>query len=413
MSLYKELKERGLIQDSTEGLQEVLDKEKPAFYIGADPTADSLHLGNLLGYITARRLADYGLKPILIVGGGTGRIGDPKPDAERALLDEETLKKNKSAIEKQVKRLLQVDDLLVFDNYKWLGKFSLLDFLRDIGKNFTVNNLIKKDAIAERLKSDIGLSYTEFAYPLLQATDFYYLFENYNCRLQIGGSDQWGNIVAGVDLIRKKTGQKAHAFTFPLLVDKTTGKKFGKSEGNAVWLDENKTSPFKLYQFFINQPDEMMRELFLKLSLKSLDEIEDILDRWKDEPETRLAQKELGFEIVYFVHGGQKAQAAKEVSEILFGGAFETLSKETREMLIAEAPSYNFKSLQAGDIAELIIEVGLAKSKREAREFLQNGAVKNFDEKLSLDFSPEKLKFIDGVSIIKRGKKNLAVLYKK
>ncbi len=412
MSLYKELKERKLIQDSTENLQEVLDKEKPVFYIGADPTADSLHLGNLLGYITARRLADAGLKPILIVGGGTGRIGDPKPDAERALLDEETLNKNKNSIEKQVKNLLKVDDLLVIDNYEWLGKFSLLDFLRDIGKNFTVNNLVKKDAIAERLKSDIGLSYTEFAYPLLQATDFYHLFVNYNCKLQIGGSDQWGNIVAGVDLIRKKTGKKAYAFTFPLLIDKATGKKFGKSEGNAVWLDENKTSAFKLYQFFINQPDEMMDELFLKLSLKSLNEIRDITSSWRKSPETRLAQKELGFEIVSFVHGEQKAQSAKEVSEILFGKSFNALSKETKDMLVSEAPSFDFRSLQAKDMIELLIETELAKSKREAREFLQSGAVKNFDEKLSLDASLEELRFIDGVSIIKRGKKNLIVLYK-
>ncbi len=412
MSLYKDLKDRGLIQDATENLQKILDEQKVTFYIGADPTADSLHIGHLLGYITAKRLTDAGHKAILIIGGGTSRIGDPKPDAERPLLSEEEVEKNKKALVAQVKKLLGKDTQVV-DNYEWLGDLKLISFLRDIGKHFTVNNLIKKDAISARLKSDIGLSYTEFAYPLLQATDFLELFRRYNCILQIGGSDQWGNIVAGVELIRKKECKEAHAFTIPLLVDKSTGKKFGKSEGNAIWLDENKTSAYKLYQFFINQPDEMMEDLFLKLSLRPLQDIEDIIAKWKKEPHKRLAQKELGFEIVSFVHGEQKAKSARKVSEILFGEGFDELDLDTKEMLISEAPSFDFEKLQAEGLLDLLVKTKLANSKREAKEFLQNGAVKNFDKKLSFESGIDEIDFISDISIIKRGKKNLAVLYKK
>ena len=410
MKLSEELKKRGLIQDSTENIEKVLDEEKPAFYIGADPTADSLHVGHLLGLLTARRLALAGLKPILLVGGGTGRIGDPKPDAERTLLDEETIDKNASAISKQVKRILDLENLQVVNNYEWLGSWNLIDFLRDIGKNFTVNNLIKKEAIKARLESDIGLSYTEFAYPLLQATDFLELFDRYGCRLQIGGSDQWGNITAGVDLIRRLRGKEAHAFTFPLLIDKASGKKFGKSEGNAVWLDKNKTSVYKFYQFFINVSDESVEDLLLKLTFLSLDDISSIINTWQEAPHERLAQKTLAFEVTKYVHGEAEAQNAKKVSEILFSGNFEQISKEEKEMLIAEAPSFALSELPKGFV-EALVKMNLASSKREAREFLQNGAVKIFDKKVSLDYKIDSADFKDGVLIVKRGKKNIAVIY--
>ena len=408
MKLSQELRKRGLIHDATENIDEVLDSQKPVFYLGADPTADSLHVGHLLTYITAKRLVDAGLSAILIVGGGTGRIGDPKPNAERVLLDEKEINKNLKALKKQVKKLLGRKTRVV-DNYTWLKKLTLIDFLRDIGKNFTVNSLIKKDAIAMRLKSDIGLSYTEFAYPLLQAFDFWELNRRYGCTLQIGGSDQWGNIVAGVDLIRKKSGKEAHAFTIPLLVDKKTGKKFGKSEGNAIWLDESKTSVYEFYQFFINTPDEIVEDLLLKLTFLSLDEIERILNKWKNSPAERLAQKTLAFEVTKFVHGEKQAQTAKQASEILFSNP-NSFSKNVADMLKNTPIAFSFNSLPT-DIVDVLVEVGLAKSKREARDFLNRGAVSVFDRTLSLQDSLSKDDFKDKIALLKRGKKQVRVIY--
>ncbi len=412
MKLSEDLKLRGLIQDSTQDIEKALDEEKPVFYLGADPTADSLHLGHLLGYMTARRLSDAGLKPILIVGGGTGRIGDPKPDSERTLLDDETIEKNISAIKAQVEQLLNRNDLIVVNNYDWLKELKLIDFLRDIGKNFTVNNLIKKDAIAERLKSDTGLSYTEFAYPLLQATDYLELYRRYDCRMQIGGSDQWGNIVSGVDLIRRKENAEVHAFTFPLLVDKASGRKFGKSEGNALWLDGNKTTPYQMYQFLLNVSDESVEDLLKKLTLLTLDEIEEIIRVWKQEPHKRLAQKTLAFEVVRYIHGADAANSAKEVSEILFGGEIGSLTQATREMLINEAPSFLFSDIEFTSLEDLLVDTKLAASKREAREFIQSGAVRIFNTKANEKQVISNTDFQDGILIIRRGKKNLVVLYK-
>ncbi len=411
MKLSEDLKRRGLIHNATENIEKVLDEEKPVFYIGADPTADSLHLGNLLGLITAKRLVNAGLKAILLVGGGTGRIGDPKPDAERKLLDENTLEKNIEAISRQYKRIVDSDSVQIVNNYEWLGKWNLIDFLRDIGKNFTVNNLIKKDAIAERLKSDIGLSYTEFAYPLLQATDFLELYKRYNCKLQIGGSDQWGNIVAGVDLIRRKEGSDVAAFTFPLLIDKSSGKKFGKSEGNAIWLSAEKTSPYTFYQALLNSSDKMVEELLLKLTLLDVDEINKILKEWEKAPHERLAQKTLAFEVTKIVHGENAARAAEKVSEILFGKEFKKLGKDEKEMLIKEAPSFSAEQL-SGDIVEDLITLSLASSKREAREFLENSSIKAFGKKLGPEDSLTELDFIDDILVLKRGKKKTVVIYK-
>ncbi len=413
MKLSEELKKRGLLHNHTPNIEKALDEEKPTFYIGADPTADSLHLGNLLGYITARRLVDAGLKAILIVGGGTARIGDPKPDAERTLLEEEVLEKNTKAITKQVKKLLDSPDVSVVNNYEWLASFKLIEFLRDIGKNFTVNNLIKKDAIAERLKSDIGLSYTEFAYPLLQATDFLELYKRYNCKMQIGGSDQWGNIVAGIDLIRKKEGAEAHAFTFPLLVDKASNKKFGKSEGNAIWLDENKTSVYSFYQFLLNSSDEMVEELLFKLTLLPIEQIKEVIAKWQKEPHKRLAQKTLAFEVTKYVHGESKAQAAQTVSEILFGSTdtLNDLDKQSKQMLLQEAPSFSVVELP-DEFTDALVYIKLASSKREAKEFIQNGAIKVWGQKVDFDFDLKNAEFKNGLLLVKRGKKNLVVLYK-
>ena len=412
MSLFQDLKNRGLLQDYTDNLEDILDKEKPAFYLGADPTADSLHVGHFLGYITARRLADNGLRPVLIVGGGTGRIGDPKPNAERTLLDDKEIEKNISKISKQVQNLLHVQDLTVVNNYDWLSKLNLIDFLRDIGKYFTVNNLIKKDAIAERLKTDIGLSYTEFAYPLLQATDYLELFKRYNCRLQMGGSDQWGNIVAGVDLIRKKENATVGAMTFPLLVDKSTGKKFGKTEGNAIWLDPNKTTPFAFYQFFLNTTDAMVKEMLLKLTLLTVAEIEDIISKWQQAPHERYAQKVLATEVTAYVHGSKTAHDTKKASDILFGDEFNKIDIAVKDIIIKEAPSYKWDELQDLQIIDLLVKTNLASSKREAKEFLSSNAIKLFSLKIDEKYKIKEDDFKDGLIILKRGKKNLAIIYK-
>ncbi len=410
MNLKDELQARGLLQDYTNDIEDVLNNSKPTFYIGADPTSDSLHVGNLVGLITARRLAKAGLKPILIVGGGTGRIGDPKPNAERALLDEKTIKTNIKKIRQQVAHILDRKDLLVVDNNDWLGKLKYIDFLRDIGKHFTVNNLIKKDAIAARLKSDIGLSYTEFAYPLLQAYDYLELFRRYNCRLQIGGSDQWGNIIAGVDLIRRKEEVSVSAFTFPLLVDKSTGKKFGKTEGNAVWLSAEKMSPYKFYQFFINTSDSLVEELLKKLTFISLQEIQQIILEHKKAPQKREAQRILAFEVTKIVHSETSAKEAKALSDVLFyGGDINSLSKFDIKLLLKEAPTFKVKPDYA--LIDVLKDSELVNSKKEARRMIESNAILLGEERvMDVEYRLQKTDFTNSVALLKKGKKDFIIL---
>lgn len=410
MSLAKELQARGFIhQCSTESLEEVLDKEVRTVYHGIDPTADSAHAGNFVNWILLRHLVKAGHKVIFLVGGGTGRIGDPKPTEERSLTDEGVLDERVLKLKKQAEDLLGTKDILFVNNHDWLGGLHLIEFLRDIGKRFTVNELLKKEAIAERLSSESGISYTEFAYPLLQAYDYLQLNRQYGCDLQVGGSDQWGNIVSGVDLIRRVEKKKVYALTQPLVVDKKSGKKFGKSEGNAVWLDAGKTSPYQFYQFWLGTSDENVVDYLKRFTFVALEEINAIEERLNKNPEAREAQTVLADEVTSFVHGEKTCDLVKRVSRLLFSGAkLSKISAEEKEVILQNAPV--FKIEKDINIIELLVESGLASSKREARTFVEDKAVvlegeglKNPDEILT----PEQ----GCVRGLRRGKKHFVVLF--
>ncbi len=412
MKLSEELKARGFINQHTgESLEDVLDGEKRTVYHGIDPTADSAHAGNFVAWMLLRHLAMSGHKVIFLVGGGTGMIGDPKPDAERTLKTPEAVESNVMKIRTQAERLVGDGNEVTFvNNADWLCKEGLIDFLRDVGKHFTVNELVKKDAIAKRMEGEVGISYTEFAYPLLQAFDYLTLHKQYGCDLQVGGSDQWGNIVAGVDLIRRKEKAVTHALTVPIIVDKATGKKFGKSEGNAVWLDAEKTSPYQFYQFWLNASDESVIDYLKLFTLLSLDEISALEEEFKANPGARAAQKKLAFEVTAFVHGKETAKAVEKVSQLLFGGEkLESLTEQEVEILKQNAPTYK---VSVGDLlVDVLVGSELASSKREARTFIEDGAVELSGLKInSVDAVIEDLHFAHSVAILKRGKKKLCVL---
>ena len=312
-TLSEVLRERGYVHQHSSPIEEITDGPKRTLYLGVDPSADSMHAGQLMGTLVLRRFVEDGHKLIVLLGGGTGMIGDPggKSD-ERNLLETKVLEDNTEALRKQLKQLLGGVEFAMVNNADWLGALNYLEFLRDIGKHFSVNEMIKRDSVRLRLEaSEQGISYTEFSYMLLQAYDFLELHTRHGCDLQVGGSDQWGNIVSGVDLIRRKTGDKAYAFSWPLLADKT-GKKFGKSEGNAVWLDATKTSPFDFYQFWFNMADDEVEEFLLKMTLLQKAEIDEVMAAQKADPTARPAQKRLAYEVTALVHGAQEADKAKE-----------------------------------------------------------------------------------------------------
>lgn len=414
MKLSEELQVRGFIHQHTgESLAEVLDGEKRTIYHGIDPSADSAHAGNMVIWLLLRHLAQAGHNIIFLVGGGTGMIGDPKPDAERVLQDEAVTDGNVEKIKAQAQRLIGGDIATIkfVNNKDWLASIGLLEFLRDIGKHFTVNELIKKDAIATRLAGDTGISYTEFAYPLLQGYDYLVLNREYGCTLQVGGSDQWGNIVAGVELVRRKEQKTVHALTVPLVVDKATGKKFGKSEGNAVWLDADKTSPYQFYQFWLNTSDENVIDYLKTFTFLPLSKIDELQAELISDPATRGAQKELALAVTTFVHGHEVTQAVVKVTALLFGGtALISLSPLEMEMLITSAPNFNLEVPLP--IIEVLVSSGLATSNREARTFIESGAVTLGDSKI--ETVDGEISVISGqVLILRRGKKNLVVLYRK
>ena len=405
------LKSRGYIyQHSSETLEEITDGKKRTVYLGIDPTADSIHVGNLVCYMLLRRFADAGHKVILITGGGTGMIGDPKPDVERPLLSPEEIAVRVGKLKAQAEKILGGIELTVVNNADWLTKLHLIEFLRDIGKYFTVNNLIKKEAIGARMDSEEGISFTEFSYPLLQAYDFWHLFKKYKCDVQIGGSDQWGNIVAGGELIRRKENGFAYALTIPIIVDKATGKKFGKSEGNAVWLDPEKTSPYAFYQFWLNASDESVADYMKLFTLLSDMEIEAVMELHKRDAKERHAQKTLAREVTTTVHGEDEAMKAETVTQVLFGEAsLDSLEEAALAILKSAAPSYEVKEKDA--LIDVLVGAKLASSKTEARRFLTEKAVllggqvvKEVDRKFS------KADFYNGVALLKRGKKNVCVL---
>ena len=403
MTLFEDLKWRGLIKDiagEESELQKVLDGEPFSFYWGTDPTADSLHLGHYSSLCMAKRLANAGHHPVLLCGGATGRIGDPRPTAEREIISEETVNNNISGIREQIKRLVPAAELV--DNYDWMKDYTFLNFLRDIGKYININYMLDKDIIRRRLET--GITFAEFAYMLLQGYDFLHLFQEKKCIMQVAGSDQWGNITTGVDLIRKVLEKTAYAFTMPLILD-PTGKKFGKSEGNALWLDKNKTSPYAIYQYLINSDYSKVLEYLKVFTFLSKEQIEEIYSKQMESPETRIAQKALAWEVVKDIHGKDEADNAVVVSQKLFAGDFKGLSVSDIMTGLKGVPSFAYAEEQP--LIDVLVNNKIVASKREAREFI-NGKAVYINGELASDESMivKKESAIEGkVIIIRRGKK--------
>ena len=395
-------------------LDEILSKHRKV-YLGVDPSADSLHVGNLVPIILIKHLADLGHTPFLLVGGGTGLIGDPRESGERPLLDTESIKNNTRAIKKQLSTILEKDELKVFDNAQWLTKLNLIEFLRSVGKYFSVNQLIKRDIIKRRLETEEdSISYTEFSYSLLQAYDFFHLFEKYGINLQVGGSDQWANIISGVDLIRKRTGQPAYALTTPIVMDKVTGKKFGKSEGNAIWLDPKKTSPFSFFQFWINVSDEDVEEYLKIFSFLSLAEIAKIMKKHNKKPQKRRAQRMLAREITTFVHGSEVTESVDRVSSILFNGEIpQSFSPQDKELICSEVPSFRVRKTEISkgiSIIDVLIKTNLAQSKSEARRLLDGRGVSINNRIADTSLTVNENHLQGNLVFVKKGKKIVILL---
>lgn len=371
MTLYEDLKWRGLVKDvagEESELQKVLDGKPFTFYWGTDPTADSLHIGHYSSLCMARRLANAGHRPILLCGGATGRIGDPRPTAEREIISEDSVIKNISGIRNQIKSLVSTAELV--DNYDWWKDRTFLDTLRDIGKYISLNYMLDKDIIRRRLET--GITFAEFSYMLLQGFDFVHLFDEKNCIMQVAGSDQWGNITTGVDLIKKMLNKTAYAFTMPLILD-ATGKKFGKSEGNALWLNKDKTSPYEIYQYLINSDDSKVLEYLKVFTFLSKEKIETVYEEHLGAPEKRIAQKTLAYEVIKDIHGKEEADNAVQVSEKLFAGDFKGLS--VSDILTGMKGVPSFKYCEELPLIDILVNNNMASSKREAREFINNNAV--------------------------------------
>lgn len=401
MTLYEDLKWRGLIQDiSDEKLIDKLNNESLTFYIGTDPTADSMHIGHYSSFLISKRLAKYGHKPILLVGGATGLIGDPKPTAERPMISKEEVEHNFKGLKKQAEEIFGFE---VVNNFDWIKDINVIDFLRDYGKYFNVNYMLAKDKVKSRMES--GITYAEFSYMILQALDFMHLYETRNCVLQVAGSDQWGNITSGIELVRKKLGEEVYGMVMPLVTD-SNGVKFGKTEGNALWLDKNKTSTYELYQYLINLEDSMIIEYLKKLTFLSREEIEEIEIRHNENPHLREAHKRLAKEIITDLHGIEEYNKAVRMSEALFSGEFNDLSKEEIEEIFN---SYSkIEVCMDCNIVDLLINMNVANSKREAREYITGNAISINGVKVNeIDYVINDNDFLHGTYIIvKRGKKN-------
>jgi len=409
------LRERGYVYQHTgEKLEEVVDKDPRTFYWGVDPSADSMHIGHLMGVVVLRRFVEAGHKLIVLVGGGTGMIGDPSgKSVERTFLSDDLVARNAEALRKQFKKLLGGVDFEMVNNAEWLHKLNLMEFLRDIGKHFTVNEMIKRDNIRPRLEDpDASISYTEFTYSLLQAYDFLHLHDKKKCDLQVGASDQWGNIVSGVDLIRRKTGKVAHAFTWPLLIDKKTGKKFGKSEGGAIWLDEKKTPFFDFYQFWVNASDDALREYMLRMTMMTEKEIDETMRTHDQNPSLRYGQNKLAYKVTEFVHGTDKADRAERVSRVLFGkdGMSRPVTETDWKLLCKDGDVPNLKVVVGARLLDVIVSSKLASSNREARQFLMDGAIALNYRPEKIDRSLSEIDFVNGYAFLQRGKRYVSVL---
>lgn len=410
MKLFDELKYRGLINDVTSPqLEEKLNNGGLTFYIGTDPTGDSLHIGHYSSLLCAKRLKEHGHHPIMLVGGATGFIGDPKASGERNMLTKEVLEHNYQCLSKQIEALFGFE---MVNNLDWTKDISVIDFLRDYGKYFNVNYMINKETVKRRL--DAGISYTEFSYMILQALDFLHLYEDKGCTLQLGGQDQWGNITSGLELIRKKHGAdvECYGLTMPLIT-KADGTKFGKSESGTVWLDKHKTSAYEMYQFLVNSEDEKVIDYLKKLTFLSKEEIDALEEKVKTEPHYREAQKTLAKEVVTFLHGEEEYNKALKITNALFKGNIKELDAgELQDAL---------KGFEAAEIADeltltdTLVQAGIASSKREAREWINQGSIQiNGDKVKDVEFIVSSKNAISkGRTLIKKGKRNYFVISQK
>ena len=413
MNLIEDFKYRGLVNQAIDLdlFKKRMDVSPITFYCGFDPSADSLQLGNLLVIMTAKRLSKYGHKPIILVGGMTGLIGDPSGrDSERLLPDEALVflrvEKFKNEMSKFFDFKTEAD---LVNNYDWFKDFKLIDFLRDIGKNFTVSYLLNKEFIKTRLNSEVGISYTEFSYGLIQAYDFYHLFKEYNCEMQLAGSDQWGNITSGATLIEQMTGNKVFGLTLPILTDEN-GKKLSKSFNNTVFLNKEVTTPFRFYQYFINLADNLAYDWIKMFTFLSHDEIEEKIKEQKKKPETRLCQKYLAKYLTDFVHGVETTDRVEKITNILFNGDITNLDEEDFEEAFSDVEQVNLKinDLINVNLADILVKIGICSSKRQAREDIENKAINingiiycDVDEKITED----KILFNKYI-VIRRGKKS-------
>ena len=399
MTLYEDLKWRGLIKDiSSPELENKLNNEKLTFYIGTDPTADSMHIGHFSSFLIATRLAKYGHKPILLIGGATGLIGDPKPSKERQMITKEAVEKNVLGLTKQAKEIFGFE---VVNNYDWIKDINTIDFLRDYGKYINVNYMLDKDIISRRLET--GITFCEFAYTILQGLDFVHLYETKGATLEVAGSDQWGNITTGIELARKKNNVELYGMTMPLVLD-ANGVKFGKTEGNALWLDKNKTSSYELYQYLINSDDTCVIDYLKKLTFLTKEEIENIELEHNKQPELRLAQRTLAKEVITFLHGEEEFDKAVKISEALFSGNINSLSIDEIEDAFKDVPNFEAAEL---NLIDLLVNNSIATSKREAREFINAGSITiNGNKMLDENELIDKSKAIGNkYLIIRKGKK--------
>lgn len=399
MTLSEELAWRGFANQTTFETTDGINDPR-TFYLGVDPSSDSMTIGNLAAVMTVKHLVRAGHKAIVLVGGATGMIGDPKEEGERDLKTLDEIAKNKAGIAAQYRRLLEGEKFELVDNYDWFKDIGYLDFLRDVGKKFSMTQLLDRDFVQARIgEGASGISYAEFSYSLIQGYDFYHLYKEKGATLQIGGSDQWGNMLSGIPLIRRDGGE-AHVWTIPLVINKATGKKFGKSEGGAVWLDENKTSVFSFYQFWLNADDEGVIDYLKIYTMLSQEEIERLEKSAASNPREREAQKALAHEVTKLVHGEARAVAVEKVTKVLFGGeSITTLDGMALDELAKEIPSAKIH----GQLFEILVETGLASSSSEARRLADGGAISVNGEKVTEDIT------INETSLIKKGKNSFAL----
>lgn len=400
MKLYDELLWRGLVQDiSSDDLIDKLNEGGLTFYIGTDPTADSMHIGHYSSFLISKRLAKVGHHPILLIGGATGLIGDPKPTSERPMISKEEVKHNIDCLKKQAEQIFGFE---VVDNYEWTKDINIIDFLRDYGKYFNINYMLSKDKVKSRIES--GITYAEFSYMILQSLDFMHLYETKNCTLQVAGSDQWGNITSGIELIRRKLGKEAYGMVMPLVTD-SNGVKFGKTEGNALWLDINKTSSYELYQYLINLEDTMIIDYLKKLTFLTREEIETIEREHSIHPELRKAHKTLAREVITDLHGIEEYEKAVKISDSLFSGNIKALTLKEIEAGFKDVP--NFQFALGTTLIDLLVNNGICSSKREAREFLNAGSILINGDKLSDEnfVINNDMLIENSLLVVRRGKK--------